>query len=466
MKISVFKFGGSCLKDKDSFKKIADIIDLHKDEKMVFVASALSGITDKLIKIAYNADKGQETSSLIKKIKEQHTDIINSIFKEDELLRDDANRFISTCLADIRDIISEIQEFGIEKYFLDYIMSYGEKMSTYILYLFVESLGIPSEYHIGEELIITDTNFGNALPKWDLTCNRVKNELVPIIKDPKNKTIFCVTGFIGRNKIGYTTTLGRGGSDFTATILARCLYDLIKGSEIRVVLWKDVPGIFSTHPKYTSSPTFITHLSYDEAKEMAFYGAKILHPKCLFGLDIRKIPVEIRSFDNPQSENYSIISEKASPFEVTGISTIENVSLLTVASGSLVSTPGVLARIFSIMGNNEINVSLVAQSSSEVNTSFIVEEADGKKAYELIKSDSFFKGWAEVELQDVSIIAITGKGISKSGIQAKIFSALAKENIKTIALSQSSDGLNLSIVLNKEDISKAVSILNDYLKNL
>jgi len=465
MKINVFKFGGSCLKSYNSFKKIADIIEIYKKEKMVFVASALNGITNKLIELANNANDNEQFSKIIKDIKDKHLNIINEVFQNNELLKKDAIQFINTSISEIVNIISEIKEFGLEKYYLDYVMSYGEKMSTYLLYLFIEYIGIPSDYLVGEDLIITDTNFGNALPIWDLTRNRIKNEIVPTLMDPNNNTIFCITGFIGRNKIGYTTTLGRGGSDFTATILAQCIYDLIPNCEIKVVLWKDVGGIYSTNPDYTKTPTFITHLSYDEAKEMAFYGANILHPKCLFGLDTRKIPVEIRNFDNPLSENYSIISEKPSPFEVTGISTIKNVSLITVSSSSLVSTPGVLARIFSIMGKNDINVSMVAQASSEVNTTFTVDKNDGKKAYELLLEDNFFKGWAEIQLQEVSIIAITGKGVSKAHIQSKIFEALAKENIKTIALSQSSDGLNLSVVLKTDDIKKAVNALNENLKN-
>jgi aspartate kinase len=204
----------------------------------------------------------------------------------------------------------------------------------------------------------------------------------------------------------------------------------------------------------------IRNLNYDEAKEMAFYGAKILHPKCLFGLDDRHIVVEIRSFDNPESETYSTISDKTSGDEITGISTIEDVCLLTVSSGSLVSTPGVLAKIFSIMGDNDINVSMVAQSSSEVNTTFVVEKQDGPKAYDLIKSSEFFKGWAQVDQQIVSILAVTGKGINKSSVQARIFTALSKENINIIAMSQAGDGLNLSMVLKKETVAKAVKLID------
>jgi aspartate kinase len=304
------------------------------------------------------------------------------------------------------------------------------------------------------------------LPIWNFTKLRIEKKIGKLIENPNENMIFCITGFTGRNRIGYTTTLGRGGSDFSATIIARSLYDteFPSDKDIRVVLWKDVDGILTTNPKYVKSPKLIKNLNYDEAKEMAFYGAKILHPMCLFGLDERHIPVEIRNFSNPDSEQYSTIGDITGKDDITGISTIEDVSLLSVASASLVSTPGVLAKIFTIMGDNEINVSLVAQSSSEINTTFIVEEKDGKKAFDLIKSDEFFKGWAEVEIENVSILAVTGKGISKSGVQAKIMEALSKDNIVIKALSQDSQGLNLSMVIDKSKLGKAVSLIDECTK--
>lgn len=461
MTISIFKFGGSCLKDAAAFEKIGKIMKIHSAENMIFVASALQGITDKLIDLAKNATKQEYISQKLKEIKDQHVNTIEEVFKKDPDAYNDANCFIQECIADIQTALYDIEEFGLENSIMDYIMSYGEKMSTYLLYLYVDMMKIPADYILGEDIIITDNNFGNALPLWDHTLRRIRDEIAPIIEDKEDNTIFCVTGFIGRDKLGNTTTLGRGGSDFTATIIARCLYDSCEDKDIRVVLWKDVSGILSTNPKYAKDPKLIKNLNYDEAREMAFYGAKILHPKCLFGLDERHIVVEIRSFDNPESEVYSTISDKSSEDEITGISTIEDVCLLTVSSGSLVSTPGVLAKIFSIMGDNEINVSMVAQSSSEVNTTFVVEKQDGPKAYELIKTSDFFKGWAVVEQQIVSILAVTGKKINKSSVQAKIFSALAKENINIIAMSQAGDGLNLSMVLKKEDVVKAVKLINE-----
>ena len=437
-------------------------MQLHKAERQIFVCSALNGITDILIETGKNASVPDKMQKGIGEYTDRHMKIINEIFKDSAEYKKLAIDFMNEKIKELKKVLQEIQEFGPELYFMDYTISFGEKLSTYLLYLFVKMKSYPVEYIIGEDIIITDSNFGNSLPIWDMTRNRIRKTFVPKINDQNNKTIFCVTGFTGRNKLGYTTTLGRGGSDFTATIIARSLYDECNDKNIRVVLWKDVDGILSTNPKYVKEPRLLKVLNYDEAKEMAFYGAKILHPKCLFGLDERHIPVEIRNFDKPDAKDiYSVINDQSEPTDITGISTIEDVALLAITSGSLVSTPGVLAKIFALMGAADINVSLVAQSSSEVNTTFIVEKADGDRALKLITTDNYFKGWAQVELRYVSILAITGKGISKSMVQAKIFESLAMENINIIAMAQSSDGLNLSMVLNKDHVARAVGLINE-----
>lgn len=466
MTISIFKFGGSCLQDSNAFSKILRIITLNSNEKKIFVVSALQGVTDTIAKIADVVTNHDKRDKILDEIGEKHFKVIEEVFNEHIEEKKESKEFVKNNLEQILNVCLEIEEFGPKTYFMDYLLSFGEKMSAKILHLFLRSRKLHSKYIIGEDIIITDSNFGNCLPIWNFTKLRVEKKIGKLIENPNDDTIFCVTGFIGRNRIGYTTTLGRGGSDFTATIIARSLYDGVFPSDkdIRVVLWKDVDGILATNPKYVDNPKLIKNLNYDEAKEMAFYGAKILHPMCLFGLDERHIPVEIRNFSNPDSDEYSTIGDITGKDEITGISTIEDVSLLSVSSASLVSTPGVLAKIFTIMGDNDINVSLVAQSSSEINTTFIVEKKDGEKAFNLIKSDSFFQGWAEVAIESVSILAVTGKGISNSGVQARIMKSLSKDNIVIKALSQSSEGLNLSMVIAKDKIGKAVSLIDECTK--
>ena len=285
-----------------------------------------------------------------------------------------------------------------------------------------------------------------------------------ILDNPKDITIFCITGFIGRNKIGYITTLGRGSSDYTATILAHVIHNTCKFKDIKVILWKNVDGLLVSDPKYinNSEPQLVKILDYNEAKEMAFFGAKILHPKCLEAIEPYKIPLEIRNFNKPlEKSQFTIISEKTDKSNIKGISTVEEVAMITVSSGSMVEVPGVLAKIFNIMGDNKINVSLVAQSSSEINTTFIVDVNDGKKAANLIKENDFFKNFFDIKIEYVGILAVIGLQILDTKIKARIFNALSSNDINVKSISQSSEGLNISLVINKEDIEKAVNCLHE-----
>ena len=213
------------------------------------------------------------------------------------------------------------------------------------------------------------------------------------------------------NKIGYITTLGRGGSDYTATILARALYDVGHDKNIKIILWKNVDGLLAINPKFVHQSSLIENLNYNEAKHIANFGAKILHPKCLEAIEKYKIPLEIRNFDKPLERKFTLISEITDKEQIKGISAVEFATIITVISGSLVDVPGVLAKIFKVMSKNKINVSLVAQSSSEISTSFTVIEEDSERAITALKSSKFFLEFFEIIWEDVAVINITGQKI-------------------------------------------------------
>jgi aspartate kinase len=462
--VTIMKFGGSCFVNSAAFKKIEDITNLYASDKKIYVASALNGITNKLIDVAEKANKhdADGTLKVIKDIEKKHTDTIREIFGHNHEMFKEAEGYVREKITEISTVCEDIEEFGLEPYFLDFIMSFGEKLSTYLLYLFLKMQGFSAQFFTGEELIITNDDYGDALPDFKFTYRRIENAIKPVIESPADDTIFCVTGFIGRNKIGFTTTLGRGGSDFTATILARAVYDICKTQNVKVILWKDVDGILTANPKYVKEPALVYKLNYAEAKEMAFFGAKILHPKCLAAIEKQNIKVEIRNFDKPkESINYSIISNESATCDLKGISSIDNAAMITVASGTLVNVPGVLGKIFTIMGDNGINVSMVAQSSSEVNTTFVVEKEDGKKATEILKNHPQLQDWFNVEMQEVAILAVIGDQVHKSKNKSRVFSALAKINLEAMAVAQSSDGLNISIVVPHGRIQEASNAINE-----
>lgn len=455
------KFGGSCLTDKSAFNKILRIIDIYKDVKKIFVVSALNGITDLLLKAALNLGEVTITDKNISLIEKRHIDIIEQIFEEDSGHYIKAKDWIDEKLSELDDAFADIKEFGLEPYYRDYVLSFGEILSTYIFNQFLLSKGLDSVYIPANKILITNDEFNNAYPLYDFTNTRIKRLLLPIIENPKKDIMICVTGFIGRNKIGYITTLGRGGSDYTATILAHSIYITGKDKNIKVILWKDVDGLLAINPIYVSEPSLIKNLDYDEAKHIANFGAKVLHPKCLEAIEKYKIPLEIRNFDKPLNEYFTEISEKTNREQIKGISAIELATIVSVTSGSLVNVPGVLAKIFKTMSKNEINVSLVAQSSSEISTSFIISATDSEKAIQALNHSKFFSDFFEIKWETVAVINITGLKILETKTKTEIFNALDKKNIKVKAISQSYDEINLSIVIDKENLFDAINIIHD-----
>ena len=455
------KFGGSCLIDKNAFKKILEITSIYKDIKKVYVVSAMNGITDLLLKTANNLEADKEIDKNIALIEKKHINIIEQIFTEDSEHYLKARDWIDKKLSELEDTFADIKEFGLEPYYKDYIMSFGEILSTYILNQYLLSNGLDSVFFSTNKLIITNDEFNNAYPLYDLTNARTKRLLIPLLENPNKDIIICLTGFIGRNKIGYITTLGRGGSDYTASIIARSLYDVGNDKYIKVTLWKDVAGLLAINPKYVPRSSLIKNLDYNEAKHIANFGAKILHPKCLEAIEKHKIPLEIRNFNTPLEKNYTEISERSDKNYIKGISAVEFATIITIISGSMVDVPGVLAKIFKVMSKNKISVSLVAQSSSEISTSFIIKEEDYEKAITALKSSKYFLEFFEIKWEHVAVINITGLKILETKTKAEIFNALDKINVKIKAISQSYDELNLSIVIEREKLVDAINIIHD-----
>lgn len=455
------KFGGSCLVDDKAFKKILGITELYKNVKKVYVASAFNSITDLLLKTAKNANNLKEVENNIALLEKRHFDVIEQIFEEDSEGYMKAKDWVDKLLSELEDAIEDIREFGLEAYYQDYVASFGERISTYILNEYLLSKGYDGEFISANNIIVTNDEFNNAYPLYDLTNNRIKERIIPILENPNKDTILCVTGFIGRNKIGYITTLGRGGSDYTATILARGIYDKGQDQDIKVILWKDVDGLLAINPKFVPQASLIKKISYTEAKEIANFGAKVLHPKCLEAIETKNIPLEIRNFDKPQEKiNFTMISETTDKEQIKGISTLENAAIISVSSGTMVDIPGVLAKIFKVMGENKISVSLVSQSASEICTSFVVKSEDAKRAVDALEKTLPNIEFFEIKSEDVAILNITGSKILDNKTKVMIFEALDKKNIHVKALSQSSEELNLSLVINRDKVLDAVRIIH------
>jgi aspartokinase/homoserine dehydrogenase 1 len=230
------KFGGSCLVNNTAFEKIIKILEIYKDYRKILVASALNGITDLLLTTAMNVSDHAILDKNMAILEKRHFDIIEQIFGDDSIHYVNAKDWVDEKLSSLEEIFADVEEFGLEPYYKDSILAFGELLSTFILHQYLLSKGLESEFIPANKVIITNDEFNNAYPFYELTNARVSRIILPLIEDPEKDINVCVTGFIGRNKIGYTTTLGRGGSDYTATILAHSLHEIGDDKNIKVIL--------------------------------------------------------------------------------------------------------------------------------------------------------------------------------------------------------------------------------------
>ncbi|WEU40494.1 MAG: aspartate kinase [Candidatus Odinarchaeum yellowstonii] len=463
--VTVHKLGGSCLVDEKSFEKILAIIENYKKGGLILVASAMQGVTNQLIKFMQDCNTHAiKPEVVVKEIQDKHLKIASEIIKDAESLRL-ASSFILDLAAQLKEALTKIYDLClINPQLTDQVVAFGERFSTSILYYYLKSKGYPVRFFQADNLIITDNNYTNALPKLDKTKKLIESQIVPVIK---NNEIPVITGFLARSEEGFVTTLGRGGSDFTATLIAYSIVDAFK--QIKVILWKDVDGLLTANPKYVPNAKLIKTISYSEAKELAFFGSKIIHPMCLIPLEERKIPLEIRNFSKPLNSDYTTFTtEKLVKKDIVkALTAKEDVALITVEGAAMVSLPGTAAKLFEILGNNNINIIMISQASSENNITLVVDRADKDKSEEVLKASDFFgRRWIKINaVNDVSLIAVVGAGmLNTPGIAARIFKAIAEKNINIIAIAQGSSEMNISMVIPRKDIAPALQAIHDEFK--
>jgi len=465
-KLVIMKFGGSCLQDGKSFKKTTKIVKKYLEEsKLIIVASALKGITDKLIDFYQKScEEASECDFIIENIYNIHKHII------DEIIDDNKPEYNNT-LDFLEENIDELTQLGRIVRLLrpsidiqDIISSYGEKLSTFIVSQYFNSLelGIKSQFISSDEIIVTDDNFGRALPLLDETEELVERIVNPLLKSEKIDLI-CVTGFYGSTKDKKITTLGRGGTDLTAAVMAYCLQPKY---DCKVIYWKDVKGFLNADPRIYEKAALLKNISYIEAKELAFFGSKVLHPVCLDVNEKRNIISEIREFSNPESLEFTTITKEIIEDEniIKAITSIEKLSMVTIESGTMVSLPGTASKLFSLLGDNNINIKFISQSSSENNITFGIDFEDSMRVSFLLRnSDLFGKQWFSIKIDnDISLIAVIGAGMLHTpGVAGKIFTTLGNNKVNVRAIAQGSSELNITFIIGRDDCRKAVNVLYD-----
>ena len=456
----VLKFGGTSVSSPQNIRNVAIMIKkLTKEHKIIPVFSAISGVTDDLIRITnLIQNRNKEAASLIaKKIIKMHTEIAEQCVKNSKIKKDLLNK-MKADLDEFQDLLHGMLLLGeVTPRSSDYMISFGERLSINLVAFTLNELGIKAVPLTGKDVgIVTDSNFGGAKPLMDTTRLHVSHTIENLLQ---KKTMAVIGGFAGADQHGNITTFGRGGSDYTATIIASS----IKADE--VWLMSDVDGLMTTDPKIVKDAKLIKEVSYIEAMEMALFGAKYIHPRALEPLVAKKIPLRIRNTFNLDNPGTLVTATPQADTQKTVkcVSTIRHTGLIDVRGGSMVGAPGTAATIFSILAKEGINIMMISQSPSESSISIIVKKNDLDKAVNSLEMNLLGKVIKKVDVTvDVSILALIGSGMrGMAGVASKVFTAVAKKGVNVIMIAQGSSELNLAFVVKDSDCNAAVQALHD-----
>lgn len=455
----VIKFGGTSISSPENIRSVAKYVrSLSKGNELVVVCSAVSDVTDDLIRIANLVQKGNKDSAdrLSKAIINKHKQLAKKLIKNVKTGKKLSEKMNSD-LSDLEGLLHGMFLLGeVTSRSSDYLISFGERFSINLVSFALVDLGSKSVPLTGKESgIVTDSNFGEAKLLSDTTRLRVSKTLQKYIS---RRTIPVIGGFAGADQHGNITTFGRGGSDYTATIIASC----IKADE--VWLMSDVDGLMTADPKTVSAAKVIKEVSYTEAMEMALFGAKQIHPRAFEPLLERKIPLRIRSTFNTKNEG-TLVTGHSSPETkktVKCVSVIRHNGLIDVRGGSMVGAPGTAATIFSTLAKAGVNIMMISQSPSESTISIIVKKNDLDRAVNTLELNLLGKIIKKVDVTaDVAIVALVGSGMRGTvGVASKIFSAAARKEVNVIMIAQGSSELNLAFVVKDSDCQDVVRSLH------
>ncbi|NVM18558.1 MAG: aspartate kinase [Candidatus Lokiarchaeota archaeon] len=460
----VMKFGGSCLHNRHSYLQITNIIKKYiESTRVMIVASAIQGMTNKLIEF-YEKSCIEENNCdiLIEEIYNMHIQLVDDIIDKDRFEYSETVEFIQTNIEELKQLGRLIKLIRPSADIYDLVVSYGEKLSVFLLSKFLSSNGYKSNHIFSDKIIKTDDNFGRALPLLEETEVLVKEKLYPLLSSDKNNLV-CVSGYYGSTKDNKISTLGRGGTDLSAAILAYALRNLF---QCKIIYWKDVKGFLNADPSIARKTSLIKNISYKEAKELAFFGTKVLHPLCLDVNEKGEIPSEVRYFNEPDSEDFTTITKEIvkGDDDIKAITSIEKLSMVTLESDTMVPLSGTASKLFSLLGDNNVNIVFISQSSSENNITFGIEYDDSMKASFLLRNSGFFgEKWFKIKIDhEISLVAVIGAGILYTpGIAGRVFTSLGDNNINIKAIAQGSSELNFTAIIDRENCKKAVNVLYD-----
>ncbi len=455
--MKVFKIGGSCLKDSKNINNVIKIIN-NENEKLALVLSAVSGITDLIIKSTKNFDKDlMIIDKLIAKVYEKHILLLKNNINNKNLLESTTNK-INEKLEELKRILYGVHYIGIIPDFMyPKIISFGERLSIILLEGILKDKGIEAKSFESEDLnLLTDNAIDNATANLKVVKENIQNILVPIINDG---VIPIITGYYGITEHGRVATFGRNGTDYSAAVIAYAL------NADELIIWKDVDGFMTANPSKVKNAQLIPHLSYYEAAELSYFGAKILHPRTIEPLINVNIPVYLKNFYNLESPGTKIWKHS---IETDGIiksvTYNDNISVLKIYGAGVGIKPGIISEIGKILSHNGINIYSVITSQTCIN--LFLDKNDAIDAYDAIK---FLCGGVIEKIEhteDIALVAVVGDGVLQThGLAAKVFSAVANEKINVEMISSGASEVSYYFIVKKADLDQTLNAVhNEFFK--
>ena len=451
--MKILKFGGSSVKTTERIEQVVQLIS--SAHPCAVVVSAFGGVTDQLIQLIASAERGADYNNDLQLLFDRHRQTIHDLHLQKELLFNAVQKIEN----ELRDTLSTIaNQKKCTPQLKDTVLSVGEQLSANIITEACIEKGINAAYLDARKVILTDDHFGSAFVHYQKSYNNIRNEW----KDESKTRI--ITGFIGATEAGETTTFGRSGSDYTASIFGAAL------DVEEIEIWTDVNGILSADPNVVFDAKTISHITYEEAMELAHAGAKVIFPPTMIPALYKSIPIRIKNTFEPDNPGTAITQDRLrNDHFAVGISSLYNVSLIRFQGAGMVGRFGVIGRVFDALAKKKINIILVSQVFSEHSICFAIQPAEVDLAESLLKEEFSFElknhfiDSIKIE-NDLSLIAVVGEGMRHTpGIAGKLFSVLGEQNVNLIAIAQGSSERNISFIIKNDEVKSAVRSLHQYI---
>ena len=453
--MKILKFGGSSVATPARIMSVIEIVKPYLSGDVAIVFSAFGGVTDQLIQVSTLAVEGNhEYKSKLDQLQKRHLDAVRELISVQKQ---------SSILAQVKIKINELEDVLHGVYLvrertartLDYIMSFGERLSSYIIAEVMKDQGITAEYLDARTVIRTDNYYGQAKVDFEVTNKQIIDHF------KHHADVQIITGFIATSESGETTTLGRSGSDYTAAIFAGALH----ATDLEI--WTDVDGMMTADPRMVKKAFTVPQMSYEEAMELSHFGAKVIFPATMQPAMVNRIPIWIKNTFNPGFIGTVIHAESTNGKLIKGISSMNGISLLNIQGSGLLGVVGVSSRLFATLARERINVILISQASSEHSICIAIDTHAAKAAKHAIEKEFQHEIRTEeideVQVEnELSIVAVVGDGMKHSpGTSGRMFGALGRNGVNVAAIAQGSSERNISAVVKQADVAKALNSLHE-----